>query len=122
MPTMKKRTVAKILTDSSAPMKMRVEMLRQVCSAQEEIAELMLIELLEAAGKGSAEQQYEAKTEEVAQLLQQLQEGPMRAATFDRMIESELLGRRAQVILQDGTTPSGSTPRPAPSCSTSRSR
>jgi ATP-dependent 26S proteasome regulatory subunit len=92
-----------MLTDSSKPMKMRVQLLRQVCSAEEEIAELMLIGVLEAAAKGSAEQQYEAKIEELAQLLQQLQEGPMRSATFDRLIESEVLGRRAQVILQDGT-------------------
>jgi ATP-dependent 26S proteasome regulatory subunit len=99
---MKKKTVGKMLTDPSAPMKMRVEMLRQVCHAEEEIAEQILIELLDAAGKGSAEQQLEAKTEELAQLLQQLQDGPMRSATFDRLIESELLGRRAQVILQDG--------------------
>ena len=36
MPTMKKRTVERLLTDPSAPMKMRVEMLRQVCHAEEE--------------------------------------------------------------------------------------
>jgi ATP-dependent 26S proteasome regulatory subunit len=100
---MKTKTVAKMLTDPSAPMKTRVEILRQVCSADEEIAELMLIELLEAAGKGSADQQAVAKAEELAQMVQQLQEGPMRSATFDCLIDSELLGRRAQVILQDGT-------------------
>ena len=72
MPTSKKN-VAKMLTDSSKPMKMRVQLLRQVCSAEEEIAELMLVEVLEAAGKGGAEQQYEAKVEELAQLLHQLQ-------------------------------------------------
>jgi hypothetical protein len=93
-----------MLTDPSAPIKMRLEMLRQVCHADEEIAEQMLIELLEAAGKASAGEQAMAKAEELAQLLQQLQEGPMRCATFYGLTESELLGRRAHVIFQDGTS------------------
>jgi len=104
MPTMERRTVETILTDPSAPMKMRLELLRDVSRTDEEIAEQILIRLLEAACQGGAEEQFTAKTQELAQLLQQLQEGSMRCAIFDRVIESELLGRRAQVILQDGTS------------------
>jgi ATP-dependent 26S proteasome regulatory subunit len=111
MPSMKKKTVEKILTDPSAPMKMRVEMLRHVCHAEEEeVREKVLSGVLEAAGQASAGQQFMAKTQELTETLRQLQEGPLRCATFDRLIESELLGRRAQVILQDGTAAFCSVP------------
>ena len=49
MPTMERRTVETILTDPSAPMKMRLELLRDVSRTDEEIAEQILIRLLEAA-------------------------------------------------------------------------
>jgi ATP-dependent 26S proteasome regulatory subunit len=50
----------------------------------------------------SAGEQYLAKTQELAEILQQLQQGPLRCATFDRLVDSESLGRRAEVILPDG--------------------
>jgi ATP-dependent 26S proteasome regulatory subunit len=101
---MKKRTVEKMLTDPSTPMEMRLQLMRQVCQAEEEIGEKILINLLEAACQASAGKQFLAKTEELAEVLKQLEQGPLRCATFDRLIESKMLGRRAQVILQDGTS------------------
>jgi ATP-dependent 26S proteasome regulatory subunit len=102
MPTMKKKTVQNILTDPSAPLKVRLEMLRQVCLAEEEVGAQILKGLLEAACQASAGEQFLAKTKELNETLRKLQEGPLRCATFVQLCDCELLGRRAEVILQDG--------------------
>jgi hypothetical protein len=110
MPTMKKRSVEKMLTDPSTPMKVRREMMREVCLAEEEIGQPIRDNVLEAAGQASAGAQLVAKSEELAEALKQLEQGPLRCATFDRLIISEVLGRRAHVILQDGTSAFCSVP------------
>jgi ATP-dependent 26S proteasome regulatory subunit len=93
-----------MLTDPSAPIEMRMQMLRQLCLAEEEVGAPVLSGLLEAASQASAGEQLIAKTKELNETLQKLKEGPLRCATFDRIFECEHLGRRAQVILQDGTS------------------
>jgi ATP-dependent 26S proteasome regulatory subunit len=103
MPTMKKRTVEKMLTDPATPIDVRAQLVRQLCLSDDEVSTQLLNGLVEAAGQASAEEQMMAKAKELSETLQKLQEGPLRCGTFDRMFESELLGRRAQVILQDGT-------------------
>jgi ATP-dependent 26S proteasome regulatory subunit len=104
MPTMKKKTVENMLTDPSTPMKVRLELVRQLCLSEEEVGVQVLTGLLEAACQASAGEQFATKTKELSDILQKLQEGPLRCATYDRIFESERLGRRAQVILQDGTS------------------
>jgi ATP-dependent 26S proteasome regulatory subunit len=102
MPKAKKQTIEKMLTDRSVPAQMRMQMLRQLCMEEAPVAQEILDRILENASKASADEQYLAKTQELADTLQQLQQGPLRFATFDRLSDSEALGRRAEVILPDG--------------------
>ena len=104
MPTMRKKTVENMLTDGSTPIKVRLELLRQLCLSEEQVGVQILSRLLEAACQASADEQLAAKIKELDETLQKLKAGPLRCATFDRLIVSELLGRRAHVILQDGTS------------------
>ncbi|MBW2274721.1 MAG: AAA family ATPase [Deltaproteobacteria bacterium] len=92
-----------MLLDSSIPLEMRVEILQQLASAADEAAVGILARLIEAAGATTAEEQHAEKLREVSALLGALQQGPLRCALFDRMLEQPELGRRAQVILPDGT-------------------
>lgn len=102
MPTTRKRTVAHMLTDPSTPMEVRLRLLQQLCLEEDEIGRKILSGVLEAACQASAEDQFVAKTKEMSQILKNLKEGPLRCATFDRVLQCEQLGLRAQVILQDG--------------------
>jgi hypothetical protein len=101
---MKKRTVEKMLTDPSTPMEMRLQLMRQVCQAEEEIGEKILINLLEAACQASAGKQFLAKTEELAEVLKQLEQG---------------CPTRSWWMPFAAAIPSGSTDRAAPCSSTS---
>jgi ATP-dependent 26S proteasome regulatory subunit len=101
-PQVKKDTLDKALTDPTVPMKIRKKLLRQVCNEEDETSETVVATVLEAATLASAGQHYVSKTKELAEVIQQIQDGPLRYGTFDRMIESVVLGRRAQLILPDG--------------------
>lgn len=97
-----KQTVEGMLTDPTIPTKIRVQMLRQVAEADGEAERHVLAYLLEAASVGDAGHQYIEKTKELGKRLSELAQGPLRCATFDALQTSELLGRRARVILPDG--------------------
>lgn len=97
-----KRTVEELLTDPTVPMKMRKEMIRQVCAGKTEDEDKVLAIVLEAATLASAGQQYLRKTKQLQETLDELAQGPMRCATFDRFVESDSYGRRAELILPDG--------------------
>jgi ATP-dependent 26S proteasome regulatory subunit len=98
----KKLTLDEALTDPTVPMKIRLQMFRQLGSDEDEQSREVLMHVLEAATCGAAGQHYVAKTRALAEMMQQIQEGPLRFATFDRMIDTPQLGRRALLILPDG--------------------
>jgi ATP-dependent 26S proteasome regulatory subunit len=106
----KRQSIERMLTDSSVPLRVRIDLTAQACrQLQEEgrpvdrrLAEKILTRLLEAAAETRSDEQVLAKSEELGALLKQLQQGPLRYATFDQIVESGALGRRAQVILPDG--------------------
>jgi ATP-dependent 26S proteasome regulatory subunit len=100
----KKRTIEQLLTDPTVPMKMRREMIRQVCAGKGADEEKVISIVLEAATLASAGQHYVQKTRELQDALDELAQGPMRCATFDRIVESDAYGRRAELILPDGAS------------------
>jgi len=98
----KKITLDKAITDPSVPLNIRFQMVRQLSNAEDEQSLELLGKVLEAAASASADQHYLTKTQELVEMMQKIQEGPLRFATFDRMVDSPQLGRRAQLILPDG--------------------
>jgi ATP-dependent 26S proteasome regulatory subunit len=100
----KKRTIEQLLTDPTVPMKMRKEMIRQVCSGDGEAEDKVISIVLEAATLASAGQQYIQKTKELQAALDELAQGPLRCATFLGTIESEAYGCRAELVLPDGAS------------------
>jgi hypothetical protein len=95
-----KNQVHRMLTDEAVPLAARRAMLKQVVAAEDEA---LLDLVLRSASAGSAEDRYAEQRKELAALLTQLQEGPLRSATFLRMGDAGGLGRRALVVLPDGT-------------------
>ncbi len=98
----KPKKLEMMLMDSSAPLEFRMEVLKQLAQAEDEAAIPILIGLLEAAGASKADELYREKLAEVAMVLRALEEGPLRSALFDQMLDQPGLGQRAQVILSDG--------------------
>ncbi len=104
MPKSQIDKIIRMLTDASVPMEMRRQLLQQLFETDEETAQQAVNHVLESAAKASASDIELAKAEELSELLDQMRRGPLRCATFDTMIDSHVFGRRAQVILPDGTS------------------
>lgn len=106
LPSRSKKTLPRMLTDPGVPLKIRRQILLDVCRSEgdsDEERDRIVALVLEAASRASAGEESVAKAKELAEILAQLRAGPLRCATFDRWIESERLGRRAEVILPDGS-------------------
>jgi len=104
------RKIEMMLTDASSPLEMRLDVVRQLAGAEGDAATSVLTRVLEAASQAKGEDQYREKVEELGALIDAMQQGPLRSALFDRMQEEPELGRRAQVILPDGTLASPLVP------------
>jgi len=104
--------LVRMLTDGSVPMEMRRQLLQQLFESDEDAAQEAVASVLESAAQATAGEALQAKAAELSELLDQMRRGPLRCATFDKLIESTALGdgfgqsvgRRAQVILPDGTS------------------
>ena len=90
-----------ILTDSPAPMPMRVGLLRTLCDDDDPAAAEVLSKVLRAAASKGTKSRYDAKLSELEELLQQFQAGPLRQAVFRRTVAVEGWGKRAEVILDN---------------------
>jgi hypothetical protein len=75
-----------------------------LCADESEKATEMLSSLLNAAGAGQAEQIYEERKREVTELLREMQEGPLREATFLRYFHNNGGSVRAHVVMEDGSS------------------
>jgi hypothetical protein len=106
----KPKKIEMMLMDASAPLEMRVEILRELGQSSDEAAAPILASLLESASANRAEDIYQEKLRELDETIQALAQGPLRGALFDRMLDEPGLDRRAQVILSDGTLASPLVP------------
>ena len=78
---------ALMLTDPSNPIEMRLDVVRQLSQAEDETAEPILRSVLEAACSAKGEDQYRQKVMELAEVVEELKQGPLRSAIFDRMFD-----------------------------------
>ena len=97
-----RRNIDQLLTDPTVPMKLRKDMIRQICSETDEDMDKVLAIVLESASLASAGAQKIRKTHELQEMIDALGQGPLRCATFFQLVDSEGFGRRAQVVLPDG--------------------
>lgn len=94
-----------MLLDDTVPIERRKEMLVHVCQEGGSVADEVLVSLLkDAKTPKSSRSVYEKRARELAELLQQMNEGPLRHGTFLRMLEPAGSAPRAQVVLEDGAS------------------
>jgi len=104
------KTIETMLTDLSVPLGMRLDVFRQLANAEDEAAEPIIANILEAAGEAKGGEACREKLLELAAMIEEMKGGPLRSALFDRMLDQEGMDRRAQVILGDGTLASPVVP------------
>ena len=101
-----------MLLDGKVPLEMRLQVLGSLLQDDSDTTRRQLAELLEAAARGDAETLFHAKTQELADLIERLQQGPLRSAVFLGLVhQGEVL--RARVNLPDGQTAFCSVPDPS---------
>jgi ATP-dependent 26S proteasome regulatory subunit len=92
-----------MLHDASVPFEHRKQLLLHLCHDESEESQTFLNALFETAANGHGEDAYAQKAKELNELIQQMQQGPLRYATFLQMMEGGGTVPRARVVLMDGT-------------------
>lgn len=111
MPKKTKKQQTAALLDEKLPAAHRMHMLARMCVEGGEENEEIVTTVLKAAASGSGQMIYEAQVEEMDQRLQQLEQGPLRLATYQHMLEGRV-GSRAYVLLEDGSSAFVAVPDP----------
>ncbi len=106
----KPRKIEAMLQDPSTPIEMRLDIMRHLVQSEDEAAPEILSRLLENASAATGEDRYGEKINELSQLIEAMQQAPLRCALFDCMLDHPSGIRRAQVILPDGTLASTLVP------------
>jgi hypothetical protein len=91
------------ILDPTLPFSDRREILLELCADPGEESAATLASILDGAASAHGESLYAKKTKEVSELLQQMEQGPLRSGRFIRMIEDNGTLRRAYVALPDGS-------------------
>jgi len=99
-----KKSVRDMLVDKALPFEHRKMMLIDLCLHESEESTKLLEWFFEAAARGDGKAIYEEKIKQVDELLKELQDGPLRCATFLGMLPRTGAAPRAKVRLEDGTT------------------
>lgn len=93
-----------LITDGDAPLEHRRQLLAQLCVDDGEGSTAILAALLKAAAAGNSVSAYEEETAKLKEVRRELEQGPLRTATYLRLLESSSAGRRARVLLEDGSS------------------
>lgn len=109
--TRKKKSLAPpfmdaMLFDDSMPMEMRVEMLRSCLFSPDANAQEIITRLLTAATQGGekSEDEFNRMTRKLSEKLEEMEQGPLRLATFLRLAQVNGCAPRAEALLTDGST------------------
>ncbi|MHC4953587.1 MAG: AAA family ATPase [Planctomycetota bacterium] len=96
--------VDRMLLDQSIPLEMRRQVLMQLCANHDDESAAELQRLLAAAASANGEDLYRAKREELEELLREMKNGPLRVGNYLREVDFNGDGRRAEIVLSDGST------------------
>ena len=95
--------IENMLLDEAVPVEQRKHLLAQLCMAGDEKSTEIVETLLGAAASTKAETIYHTKTRELAEKIEEMMKGPLRAAIFLSLLPKGPLPR-ARVLLEDGTS------------------
>ncbi|HXJ55957.1 MAG TPA: AAA family ATPase [Verrucomicrobiae bacterium] len=94
-----------LLADGSAPIEQRREFLKMLLNDPSPDAGAAVQSIFNTLTSNGAAQVYEEKARELASILKQIEDGPLRSAAFIEMLpKNGFAARQAHVVLDDGTT------------------
>jgi hypothetical protein len=94
-----------MLGDAAAPLEQKREFLKMLLHDPSPDAQAAVASIFTTLSANSAEQLHQQKAQELAQLLKQLEDGPMRTAAFIEMLPRNGFSvTQAQVMLDDGSS------------------
>src|SRR5688572_12875174 len=104
-PTKKTQSVVQLVSDKNVPLEQRSILLRNLLVEGDPEAMLALLVALEKPPAADGESLYHEKLKQLEELLQLMQSGPMRTATFIDFVKVGLVQPpQALVLLEDGGT------------------
>ena len=113
MPSKAKAATMKLmLLNSGIPFEHRRQMLLDLCIHESDEARAVVAAILEAAAASSAESIFNEKVKALDALMAELKAGPLRNATYFRMLGAGAPALRALVRLEDGTSAAPVVPDP----------
>jgi len=112
MPKKSPKQLIAAIMEEKLPLEHRAQLLARICLEGGDDNLEVVASVLKAAASGSGETIYQQKIKEMNERLELLEQGPLRIATFQRMLESGRAGTRAGVILEDGSTAFVAVPDP----------
>ena len=94
-----------MLGDASAPLEQKRDFLKMLLQDPSPDAQAAVASIFTTLSANSAEQLHQQKAQELAQVLKQLEDGPMRTAAFIEMMpKNGFAAPQAQVMLDDGSS------------------
>jgi len=104
---------ATMLLDPALPLEHRKQLLMHLCLAPDPASAEVVKGVLDAATNANGGELYAQKIAEVNELLEQMKAGPLRNATFLKILKGPSPVKRAQVLLHDGSQAFTVLPEPA---------
>ncbi len=105
-------STATMLLDPALPLEHRKQLLLHLCMDPNPASAEVIKGLLDAATNQNGGELYAQKIAEVNELLEQMKAGPLRDATFLRVVDGPSPVKRAQVLLHDGSQAFTVVPEP----------
>jgi ATP-dependent 26S proteasome regulatory subunit len=106
-------TTATMLLDPALPWEHRKQLLMHLCMAPDPESNTVVKGVLDAAANQNGEELYAQKLAEVNELLEHMKAGPLRLATFLKLLDHPSPVLRARVLLHDGSQAFVVLPDPA---------
>jgi ATP-dependent 26S proteasome regulatory subunit len=106
-------STATMLLDPALPLEHRKQLLMHLCRAPDPDSAATVKGVLDAATNVNGGELYAQKIAEVNELLEQMKAGPLRDATFLKVLDHPSPVKRAQVLLHDGSQAFTVLPDPA---------
>jgi ATP-dependent 26S proteasome regulatory subunit len=112
MKTKGPETLIAMLGDDSAPLEHKKRLLMHIATAGDEGSEAAIVALCESVGRTNARSVYQAKKRQLQELIEQLESGPIRPATFlgavtvpaSKVPDGGTPASRALVVVEDGSS------------------